>query len=66
MSVMFNTITHNLNCKNNNRRSQPTDIRPPTRRVSAPDQGQPRPMNGIFVAMTVMNWTLASSGSVAM
>ena len=27
---------------------------------------QPRPMNGIFVAANVMNWTLASSGSVAM
>jgi DNA-binding beta-propeller fold protein YncE len=27
---------------------------------------QPRPMNGIFVAMTVRNWTLASSGRLAM
>ncbi len=27
---------------------------------------QPRPMYGIFVAITVMNWTLASSGRVAM
>jgi hypothetical protein len=27
---------------------------------------QPRPMYGIFVAITVMNWTFASSGSVAM
>jgi len=27
---------------------------------------QPRPMNGILVAITVMNWTLASSGSPAM
>jgi hypothetical protein len=27
---------------------------------------QPRPMNGILVAMTVMNWTLASSGRLAM
>jgi hypothetical protein len=26
----------------------------------------PRPMNGIFVAITVMNWTFASSGSPAM
>jgi uncharacterized protein with NAD-binding domain and iron-sulfur cluster len=26
----------------------------------------PRPMNGIFVAITVRNWTLASSGSPAM
>jgi hypothetical protein len=29
-------------------------------------RGQPRPMNGIFVAITVMNWTFASGGSVAM
>ena len=29
-------------------------------------RNQPRPMNGIFVAMTVMNWTLASSGRLAM
>jgi hypothetical protein len=28
--------------------------------------GQPRPTNGIFVAITVMNCTLASSGSEAM
>ena len=27
---------------------------------------QPRPTNGILVAMTVMNWTLASSGRLAM
>jgi hypothetical protein len=27
---------------------------------------QPRPMNGIFVAITVMNCTFASSGSSAM
>lgn len=27
---------------------------------------QPRPMNGILVAITVMNWTLASSGRLAM
>lgn len=27
---------------------------------------QPRPINGILVAMTVMNWTLAESGSPAM
>jgi hypothetical protein len=26
----------------------------------------PRPMNGIFVAITVMNWTFASSGRLAM
>lgn len=29
-------------------------------------RSHPRPMNGIFVAITVMNWTLASSGSAAM
>ena len=29
-------------------------------------QDQPRPMNGIFVAITVMNWTFASSGNPAM
>lgn len=28
--------------------------------------GQPLPMNGIFVAVIVMNWTLASSGRDAM
>ncbi len=28
--------------------------------------GQPRPMNGIFVAITVMNCTFASSGNDAM
>jgi hypothetical protein len=27
---------------------------------------QPRPMKGIFVAISVMNWTLASSGKLAM
>jgi hypothetical protein len=27
---------------------------------------QPRPMNGILVAITVRNWTLASSGRLAM
>ena len=27
---------------------------------------QPRPMNGILVAMMVMNWMLASSGRLAM
>ena len=27
---------------------------------------QPRPMNGIFVAMIVMNWTFASRGRLAM
>jgi hypothetical protein len=26
---------------------------------------QPRPTNGIFVAMIVMNWTLASKGNAA-
>ena len=30
------------------------------------DAHQPRPMNGIFVAITVRNWTFASSGSPAM
>jgi hypothetical protein len=29
-------------------------------------QNQPRPMNGIFVAITVMNCTFASSGRPAM
>jgi hypothetical protein len=28
--------------------------------------GQPRPTKGILLAMTVMNWTLASSGRLAM
>ncbi len=27
---------------------------------------QPRPTKGIFVAITVMNWTFASSGRLAM
>ena len=31
-----------------------------------PDVDQPRPMKGILVAMTVRNWTLASSGRLAM
>jgi hypothetical protein len=31
-----------------------------------PASGQPRPMNGIFVAITVMNCTLAARGKVAM
>jgi len=31
-----------------------------------PPPAQPRPMNGILVAMMVMNWTLASSGRLAM
>ena len=38
-------------------------------RVSVPPRGppaQPRPTNGILVAMMVMNWTLASSGRLAM
>jgi hypothetical protein len=30
------------------------------------ETAQPRPMNGIRVAISVMNWTFASSGSVAM
>ena len=34
--------------------------------VVALEHVQPRPMNGIFVAITVMNCTLASSGSEAM
>ncbi len=29
-------------------------------------RNQPRPMKGIFVAITVRNWTLASSGRLAM
>jgi len=34
--------------------------------ASGPLPSQPRPMNGILVAMTVMNCTLASSGRLAM
>ena len=33
---------------------------------SAAARHQPRPMNGIVVAMMVMNWTFVSSGSSAM
>jgi hypothetical protein len=32
----------------------------------AGEGGYPRPMNGIFVAITVMNCTFASSGRLAM
>jgi len=40
---------------------------PPPQVKSAPqDKNQPRPMYGIFVAITVMNCTFASSGSEAM
>jgi hypothetical protein len=35
-------------------------------REPAAGRDHPRPTNGIFVAITVMNWTLASSGRVAM
>ena len=41
-------------------------VRRPQRTGSWIPSGQPRPMNGIFVAITVMNCTFASSGSVAM
>ena len=36
------------------------------RAVPYSDAAQPRPTNGIFVAMTVRNRTLASSGRLAM
>ena len=43
------------------------DLLGTTDQVAAPAlRTQPRPMNGIFVAMMVMNWTLASSGRLAM
>ena len=32
----------------------------------APEPDYPRPINGIFVAITVMNWTFTSSGNPAM
>jgi hypothetical protein len=38
----------------------------PSRSSPALTGGQPRPMNGISVAVMVMNCTLASSGSEAM
>jgi hypothetical protein len=38
----------------------------PTSPSSAAARHQPRPMNGIVVAMMVMNWTFVSSGSSAM
>jgi hypothetical protein len=34
--------------------------------IGTPSQDYPLPMNGIFVAITVMNCTLASRGSPAM
>jgi hypothetical protein len=36
------------------------------RRSNVRNGVQPRPMNGIWVAITVMNWTLAESGRPAM
>ena len=39
---------------------------PRTTSASTLYRPQPRPANGIAVAITVMNWTFASSGSVAM
>ena len=39
---------------------------PPSTAADGRQYPQPRPMNGIVVAMIVMNWTFASSGSPAM
>ena len=36
------------------------------RSIAVVPSNQPRPTNGIFVAMTVMNWMFASSGRLAM
>ena len=44
--------------------SPPTKAWPVRRGASEPLQ--PRPMNGILVAITDMNWTLAFSGRLAM
>ena len=38
----------------------------PANREPATRDSYPLPIYGIFVAITVMNWTLASSGRVAM
>ncbi len=38
----------------------------PVRERRIPPPSYPRPTKGILVAITVMNWTLASGGSVAM
>ena len=36
------------------------------RQLDFAGRDQPRPTNGIFVAMMVMNWTLVDSGNEAM
>ena len=46
--------------------SKPEYQSEPMRSIAAFLSNQPRPTNGIFVAMTVMNWMFASSGRLAM
>ncbi len=41
------------------------DYKPETRKAETAKR-YPLPMKGILVAMTVMNWTFASSGKLAM
>lgn len=53
------------------RRSTSASASPPSKPAAPPDlstagSDQPRPTKGILVAMTVMNWTFASSGRPAM
>jgi hypothetical protein len=55
----------NASAKQVRRRLRPLDS-VEQKRLAVVEAAQPRPMNGILVAITVMNWTFASSGKLAM